>query len=330
MTQFFLGVDAGGTKTHALIADEQGNAIGFGAGGRGNWEGVGLDGLTDALQVAVGEALRSSGLRIDQIYGAGMGLAGYDWPSQHAMIQGAIAPLGLRTPPRIVNDATLGILAGTTEGWGVSIVSGTGTNCRGWSRDGREGRVVGGASHWSCEYAGGWDILMRAMQAVTFEWNRRGPATALSQAFLQKSGAESLDALVEGVYVDRYQFDVSYILLVFEIARQGDPVALEVVRWAGEQLGDMACGVIRQLRMEADEFEVVQIGSTWNGHPLMTDVARETIQRVAPRARLVRLTAPPVVGGVVLGMQQVGISTAQLRLSLLETTRRFLQRSEED
>jgi N-acetylglucosamine kinase-like BadF-type ATPase len=330
MPQYFLGVDAGGTKTHALITDETGKALGFGLGGPGNWEGVGLGGLTDALQKAVSGALKLSGLRIKQICSAGMGLAGYDWPSQKEMILGAIAPLGLACPLEIVNDATLGILAGTTEGWGVSIVSGTGDNCRGWSRDGREGRMVGGATHWSGEYAGGWDILMRAMQAVTFEWNKRGPVTALSKAFLEKTGAKSLDELVEGVYVGKYNFDISYILLVFEIAAQGDSVALEVIRWAGTQLGEMACGVIRQLHLEDEPVEVVQIGSTWNGHPLMTEAARETIQRVAPRARLVRLTAPPVVGGVVLGMQHAGLPTAQARLALLETPRQFLQKTEDE
>ena len=36
---------------------------------------------------------------------------------------------------------------------------------------------------WSGEYAGGYDIVARAMQAVTFEWLKRGPATALTQGF---------------------------------------------------------------------------------------------------------------------------------------------------
>ena len=43
MSQFFLGIDAGGTKTHALIADENGRAAGFGSGGPGNWQSVGFE-----------------------------------------------------------------------------------------------------------------------------------------------------------------------------------------------------------------------------------------------------------------------------------------------
>ena len=37
---YYLGVDVGGTKTHALIADEAGQALGFATGGPGNWEAV--------------------------------------------------------------------------------------------------------------------------------------------------------------------------------------------------------------------------------------------------------------------------------------------------
>ena len=59
----FLGVDGGGTKTHALIADAQGHVLGFGAGGPGNWEGVGVEGMTASLQDAVGGALKAAGWR---------------------------------------------------------------------------------------------------------------------------------------------------------------------------------------------------------------------------------------------------------------------------
>ena len=123
---FFLGVDAGGTKTHALISDETGQVIGFGLAGPGNWEGVGLEGLTETLKSAISQALKEAEIGIDEIYSCGMGLAGYDWPSQRTMILEAIAPVGLKCPVEIVNDATLGILAGSAEGWGVSVVSGSG------------------------------------------------------------------------------------------------------------------------------------------------------------------------------------------------------------
>ena len=325
---YFLGVDGGGTKTHALISDETGQVLGFGAGGAGNWEAVGLDGLSQALTGSVGQALAMANIDIRQISGAGLGLAGYDWPSQREMILGAIRPLGLDCPLEIVNDATLGIFAGATQGWGVSVVSGTGCNCRGWGKDRRsQGRMVGGATEWSGEFAGGYDILMRAMRAVAFEWNRRGPATLLSQVFMQKTGAQNLDELVEGMYLHKYEIEASLVLHVFQAAAEGDPQAVNVIRWAGDQLGQMACGVIRQLNLEEEPVQVVLIGSVFNGHALMTDSLRETIQQVAPLAQLLRLKAPPVVGGVLLGMEQVlGQRAYDTRETLLASVKALLPR----
>ncbi len=246
-------------------------------------------------------------------------MAGYDWASQHDMFIKAFQPLGLECPLEIVNDATLGIFAGAPQGWGVSVVSGTGCNCRGWSKDRHaEGRMVGGGAEWSDEYAGGFDILMRAMRAVTFEWNRRGPATALSQAFLQKTGAKKLDELIEGIYVQRYEIDVSYVLLVFQVAAEGDPEALKVLTWAGDQLGQMACGVIRQLALENEPVPVVLIGSVFDGSPLIAQQLHRTILPVAAQAQIMRLTTPPVTGGVLLGMEQVvGQAAYQRRDALL-------------
>lgn len=325
--QYFLGVDAGGTKTHALVVDENGNALGFGRAGRGNWEGIGLNGLIQTLGTAVSQALTAAGLEPGQVSGAGFGLAGYDWPGQRGMLLEAIRPLGLVCPLEIVNDATLGIFAGTTAGWGVSVVAGTGCNCRGRAKDGRrEGRMVGGFPEWSGEFAGAGDVISRAMRAVVFEWNQRGPATALSQVFQNLTGAQSLDELVEGAYVGRYSFDAGYVFKVFEVAGQGDEQALDVIRWAGDELGQMACGVIRQLRLENEPVEVVLIGSLYNGHPLMAESLKETVQAVAPAAQFIRFEAPPVIGGVLLGMEQVlGLEAYHWRDRVVASTHALAQ-----
>jgi N-acetylglucosamine kinase-like BadF-type ATPase len=323
---YYLGVDVGGTKTHALIADETGQALGFATGGPGNWEGVGYKGLTRVLLKVTGHAIEQAGIKVNQIVGAGLGIGGYDWPSERQDHLAAIRPIGLTCPLEIVNDATLGILAGTSEGWGVSVVSGTGCNARGWSKDHkRQGRAVGGGGHWSGEYAGGYDIIARAMRAVVFEWLKRGPATALTHVFLEQFSAKGLDDLIEGVYLQRYQFDSTLVLKVFETARQGDPEAQAVMRWAGGELGEMAVGVINQLELQKEQFEVVLIGSLHGRSPILDETLRKTILETAPHARLVRLTAPPVVGGVLLGMEQLGINGYVMRDKIICTTNTILK-----
>ena len=47
--RYYLGADVGATKTHVLIADDCGQAVGFGQSGPGNHESVGYGGLFGGL-----------------------------------------------------------------------------------------------------------------------------------------------------------------------------------------------------------------------------------------------------------------------------------------
>ena len=63
----FLGVDIGATKSHALIAEETGRAVGFGESGPGNYESVGWDGLRQALHTITDRALAAACIAREQI-----------------------------------------------------------------------------------------------------------------------------------------------------------------------------------------------------------------------------------------------------------------------
>jgi N-acetylglucosamine kinase-like BadF-type ATPase len=317
MTDYFLGIDTGATKSHALIADDMGRALGFGEGGPGNHEVVGYTGMTEVLLSITRQAMAEAGIAIGQIAGAGFGLAGYDWPSERQATLDAIRPLGLSAPLEIVNDAAIAVPAGAAEGWGVAVVAGTSCNCWGWDRRRRHvGRMTGFAGLMG-EAAGGGEFVLKSLHAVAREWSRRGPATRLSAAFVEATGACDLDDLIEGLSQGRYSLDADMAPLTFRIAAEGDAVAQELVRWAGRSLADLAIGVIRQVGIEALAFDVVLAGSFFNGSPVLAEVMRETIHAVAPGARLVRLAAPPVAGAVLLGMEMGGLEAYSRRERLI-------------
>ncbi len=322
--RYFLGVDVGGSKTHALVADESGKASGFGVAGTGNYQGVGYSGFRDVLHKSVNGALSQAGIKIEQISGAGFGIGGYDWPSQLQAHREVIASLGMNCPVEIVNDAVIGLVAGTSEGWGIALVGGTGCNCRGRSRTGREGRVTGEGGRFG-EWGGGGDVVDRALQAVSHEWSRRGPHTELSDMFLQLTGAKNLDQLIEGIDLDHYLPNAAWAEDVFGVARAGDTTAKEIIAWAGHELGELACAVIRQLDLQDEAVEIVQIGGLFEGGNLYTDAVRETVARVAPRAKFVRLSVPPVVGGVLLGSHLAGLRPEAIRSRLIESTERAVK-----
>lgn len=323
--EYFLGSDLGGTKTHILIADESGQVVGFGEGGPGNHQSVGYDGMLVSLQAALDHALRTAGLPQDALGGAGFGIAGYDWPSDKRKMGEVIAELGLSMPYAIYNDAIPGLIAGSAEGWGVVVVSGTGCNCRGLDKDHkREGRVTGYGVMMG-EAAGASELVYFALQRVAFEWTKRGPETALSRAFVQYAGARDLEDLLEGYTEGYHMIGAAAAPLIFQVAAMGDPVACELIEWAGSELGELALGVIRQLNFEELAFDVVLVGSMFEGGPRLIEPLRNTIQREAPGARLVRLTIPPVIGAVLLGMEQAGMqANAAIRQTLTESVSPFL------
>jgi N-acetylglucosamine kinase-like BadF-type ATPase len=323
MTRYFLGVDTGNSKSHALIADENGSVLSVGLAGSGNHERLGFDGFGVVLRQITDEAIAAAGIRKDQIAGMGFGLAGYDWPSDREPLKKAIEALGIPALFELVNDATIGLIAGSSSGWGVSVVAGAGNNCRGRDAHGREGRVAG-IGRWSGEHGGGADLVVQAMQAVSKSWAKRGPDTLLTEKYLTYVGAPDVLHLLEGLSRGQYHLDQSAAMLVFEAANAGDSVALEILRWMGRELASLAIGVIHQLEFEMLDFEVVLTGSIYKGSPLIEESMGETIHAVAPGARLVPLDAPPVVGGVLLGMEQAGLDFRSVRPQLVEQTKRFL------
>ncbi len=325
MTSYYLGADVGGTNTRILIADETGQALGYSQTGPGNHEEVGYSGFTQALSSALRQTLSMANVSIDQIHSAAFGIAGYDWPAQREVTLRGIEPLGLACPIEIVNDAIIGLLAGSESGWGVAVVSGTGSNCHGLDQTRRrEGQVTGGGSLFG-EGTGSGELVAKAIQSIAYEWTRRGPVTQLTPAFIQHLGARNVEDLLEGLMTDRLSTHASAAPIVFIAAAKGDKVALDLIRWAGHELAELAKCVIRQLDLAPLAFDVVMVGSMFDGSPLLAETMQHDILVFAPRARFIRLTMPPVIGAVLLAMERSGLTIDLVRRGTLTRSTDSLQ-----
>src|SRR6185436_3950296 len=151
-------------------------------------------------------------------------------------------------------------------------------------------------------------------------WSKRGPKTKLADALVEYVGAKDLDDLIRGYTTYEYRIGAEAAPIVFRVAQQGDPVARELIHWAGSELGEIANAVIRQLEFENLSFDVVLTGSMFEGGSMLIEPMRETIHTLAPRARLVRLTTPPVLGAVMLGMEAAALPvTSAIRNTLKKT-----------
>ncbi|RPJ23824.1 MAG: hypothetical protein EHM33_19775 [Chloroflexi bacterium] len=318
--KYFLGIDVGSSKTHALIADETGQCIGFGKAGGGNHQSVGYEGLTDVLQKSFEEARQTAGVEKDQVAGAGFGVAGYDFPSDRMEHLQAIAALRLACPVEVVNDGANGLISGTSHGIGVNVTAGSSNNCRGRGKNGKEGRIVGNGPMFG-EYGGAMEIVYRAMQFVNYAWIKRMPPTILTKVFLEATGAQDEMDLMEGLSNDQYQLFPFIAVEVINTARAGDPAALEVLQWAGEELGWLAISVARQIEMENEEVEIVQSGTVFEAGEMLTQPMQAIVLKHLPKAKLIRLEGPPVLGPLMLGMRMAGIDPYPLRRKLIESAK---------
>jgi N-acetylglucosamine kinase-like BadF-type ATPase len=320
---YFLGIDVGSSKTHALIVDETGQCIGFGKSGGGNHQGVGYDGLKDVLRQSFTRACEAAGVDTASITGAGFGIAGCDFPSDREPHLEVIAALSLSCPVEVVNDGMNGLLAGATRGIGVNVTAGSSNNCRGRGRSGKEGRIVGNGITFG-EFGGAYEIAARGLQMVNYAWIKRIPPTALTQIYLAATGANDEMDLMEGLSNSRYHLFHHLAVRVVEAARAGDVAACEVMKWAGEELGWLAVAVARQIDMQDEEVEVIQSGSVFEAGELIMKPMRELVLQHCPRAKLIRLDGPPVVGAVILGMEQTGFDGYAIRANIIRTAKELV------
>jgi N-acetylglucosamine kinase-like BadF-type ATPase len=304
--RYYLGVDTGATKTHALISDRFGNIKAFVDGGPGNPQSIGgYSALEKLLSELFKKTCEIGEVSASEIFSAGLGLAGYDWPSQKERFYQIALGAGLPEQTELVNDAGLGIHAGTKDGWGICVAAGTSFNCRGRGPDGKEAIAIGDGMRWG-EGAGALELALKSAQAVIAQYTMSGPETRLSKLFLKTFNSSSLADLVEGIVSGKLRVTASLAPLIIETAQQDDEAARQAVQWAAESLADLAKGAIRQLGLVGQHFEVVLSGSFFKAGEIIIAPMKKSILRLAPFADLHLLDLPPVCGGVLLAMEADG------------------------
>jgi len=306
---YFLGIDAGGTKTHCLIGDGEGHILGFGKAGSGNYESYGVDAAREEISKAVAQALETAGLTLDQIDAVGMGIAGADIPEDYVMLDREIFVPMFGSRPRVFrNDSMAGLRGGLQAPHGIVIACGTGCVCAGRNRAGEETRV-GGISEDYGDMVSGSSIGFEGLKAV---WRARDeiiPPTLLTQKFLERAQLPDVEALFYAVYRGELTLRELQPMakLVFDAAYEGDSAACGILEWGGAYLGQMVNAVARRLQMRHEAFQVVMAGSVFKGSsPVLIDAMRTVIHRECPKAGTVMPAFEPVVGALLLGMELDG------------------------
>jgi len=302
-----LGVDAGGSKTFAVTVNERGQALGFGRGGCGNYEGFGLEAAMAEILRACRCALDTAGAARAQV--GCFGLAGADFPEDFEMLRVAVCELAVADDVHIYNDTRVAFASGTRRGYGAVVIMGSGMNAAGFAPDGRECRLPGEGylyGDWGGAGAIGPEIIHRVMRAH----DGRGEPTALTPMVLERLGAPDMDEVTRRLYRDEIPARAIAALtaLVFPAALGGDAVARSIVERAAEETARAALAMLRRLGLEREPCDVVLGGGVYKGEgPLLLDLVRAKVHAGAPGADVLMPLLEPVMGAAILALEKAGV-----------------------
>src|SRR5712691_9464374 len=142
--RYVLGIDAGGTKTRALLADETGQVIGAALGGGANLKTHGELEVEKVLHHVAEVAESRGGSRPDAV---ALGIAGADRPHDQAVLLGVLRRIGFKNRVVITNDARIAFVAGSDSRVGLALVCGTGSIAWGCNARGEIARSGGRGWH---------------------------------------------------------------------------------------------------------------------------------------------------------------------------------------
>jgi N-acetylglucosamine kinase-like BadF-type ATPase len=265
----------------------------------------------EALEALAGAACADAGVPAGGRPLAEVGvwcLAGLDFPADDQAVGPAVA--GRRWARRVLlhNDVFAVLRAGSARTWGVGVVVGAGMNCVGVAPDGREVRFPA-IGELSGDWGGGRDVGVAAVGAALRGEDGRGPATTLTRAVSQWFGLGSALEVVEALFSGRVERGrvLELVPLVFAEAEAGDELAAQLVARQVDEIVAMAGAAIGRLGLTGRDVEVVLGGGLFHGEaPAFLEQIRAGIVGIAPAARLTQLTAPPVVGAALLGLDRLG------------------------
>jgi N-acetylglucosamine kinase-like BadF-type ATPase len=297
-----LGIDAGGTKTVCLLADERGKILAEGRGPGANLHSAGELEVEKVLHEVMEDAIGDRDITPAAIC---LGIAGVDREDEARTVRAIMRRIGHKSRVLVVNDALIALVAGARDAPGIVIIAGTGSIVYGRNLSGQAARA-GGWGHMVGDEGSGYWIGREAVAAVMRAADGRGPATRLSDDILAHFSVNDVSQLPRIVY-DREipRMRVAALGPIVEGAvSAGDAVAMRILERAVDELMLGALSVATRLEMRGDAFTFYLAGGVFRVVPSLAAVLPRRLVEVAPRCQVQLLDEEPAVGAVWLALAE--------------------------
>ncbi|ABG51708.1 ATPase, BadF/BadG/BcrA/BcrD type [Trichodesmium erythraeum IMS101] len=315
-----LGIDGGGTKTEAVLMDENCQVLGSGKSGPSNYHSVGIEVAKNSIQTAITQAVANSN-SYQPISGICLGLAGVGRPEDFLVVESLLKEIMMDIPIKwdlqpntvvICSDSNIALVGGLGCSVGIVAIAGTGSLVFGQNSHGLTKRV-GGWGYLLGDEGSGYNIAIRGLQAALKSYDGRESPTILVTDFTRYLGLKNIEGIIEIIY--RRRWDVTRIAalapIVSAAADKEDKVAKKIIQGAVEELSKATKIVISTLFQVHEIFEVVTIGSVWNSMINFRGQFEDSIAAIAPTAQVIWPKHEPVYGAAILALKAIKAIKAQ-------------------
>jgi len=294
LTKYILGVDGGGTKTDAVIADQNGTVISSATNGGANWERMGIVKALDSLQEVITNAASDAGIETSDIASASFAIAGIDWPDDIKLYLPITERLGI-AKFEIMNDSFAALYAGSPNLEGIVSIAGTGGKTSGIFK-GKKAQSMGMELG---EGGGAGQLVGLALEYIAMQFHQTAAPSELYKAIPQSMGKEPGLDFFESVARSGMRLNEALAPKIFELADQNDVGALYAVQKTALQHAKDVCGIAKKLEIGNQEITVVRAGGLHTAGNKAFDTEFETyLAEHLPNAHLVVLDKSPVMGAV--------------------------------
>ncbi|MHB1936019.1 MAG: BadF/BadG/BcrA/BcrD ATPase family protein [Acidobacteriaceae bacterium] len=301
---YFLGIDAGATKTNCVLGT-QNEVLARAHGGSIKITSVPEADAEEHLQDVLSSLVRQSGIALSSIAGTCVGLSGFAIPSVSGWVRKAFASR-LGGPVALCGDEVIALDAAFHGGRGILAIAGTGSHVVGRTRDGQLVRTGGWGPVMSDQGAGS-RIGLLALRAM-FHALDASEETTLLPAVHAAWKTQTVEELIErGNRVPVVEFS-QLAPLVAQCAAEGDAVARGVLWQSGEELADLVLLAMRkgnalESRASADPSQgepwtVAYTGSVVEKISLLRESMFTAIHRLGPAVQFLSQPADPPIGAL--------------------------------
>ncbi len=304
--KYVIGVDTGGTKTVAALANLNGKILVKAETKPSNPNKVGIEAAVREISSAILKVTKNF-KKAKITYIASAGGTQRD-PLIKRQIKDALKKIlelsfVFKGKVMVEGDEKAEFRAGTNEKNGILIISGTGSLSYGWN-EGKEEKTLGWDYLLGDKGSGFW-IGQNALGAVCCSIDGMGPKTLLTNLIFKKLKIRNGGNLIRKIYQpEAVKIIASISPLVDKAAERGDKVAKDILLKAAKDLALAGNQNIKKLNLKNKKFPVVLAGGVFKSKTVLDQVKKE-IKKFAPKVEFIRPKPEPVIGAIKLAIEQI-------------------------